>query len=400
MAEIAIPKLNNNDSSYLLLEWLFDDGDEVPADAAVAVLETSKATEDLIAPSAGVLERLVPAGTECACGELIGRLLPAASESAPAEPAVARAATAESTAIPGTATDAGKVSVLVTAPARALMDRLGLDEAALAELDTKVVKRADIERLAGTRGASAVRDAATPSHREPAPDPEPGLHELSPNQRAVWTVVSESQRTVPAAFTVVHVDMGPVEASAARLGAMAGAPEYVIAAMARLRTDFPLFFAAPAHPGTVRPADSAHIAVTIDVGKGLFTPVVRDAERLTVADIADVMMEFRIKAIRDGFRGSDLSGGTALLALNNDAEVVVATPLVFPGHTCAASLADTRDELVADESGGVRVRRVAALGLAYDHRVINGRDSVRFLHALRQRLEQPEGLTATPSDAG
>ncbi|NEC91055.1 2-oxo acid dehydrogenase subunit E2 [Streptomyces sp. SID12501] len=378
MVDIAVPKLNNNDSSYLLVEWLFDDGDQVPADASVAVLETSKATEDLIAPASGVLQRIVPDGTECACGEVIGRLVGNTADSPPASAPPVDAGAERVANTSGT-------SPLVTAPARELMDELGIDDAELCSLDKKVVKRADIERLADLRGGSGA----------PA---NPEGHRLSPNQRAVWNVVSESQRTIPAAFTVVHVDMGQVEESAARLGTMAGATEFVIAAMARLREDFPLFFAAPGETGWVRPAGASHIAVTVDVGKGLFTPVVREAEQLSVTEIADVMMDFRIKAVRDGFRGSDLAGGTALLALNNDAGVVMATPIVFPGNTCAVSLGDTRDELSVDDHGEVRLRRVAAIGVAYDHRIVNGRDAVRFLRTLRERLEHAHELTVSPRD--
>lgn len=127
-------------------------------------------------------------------------------------------------------------------------------------------------------------------------------------------------------------------------------------------------------------------------GKGLFTPVVRDADQRSVAEIAEVMMGMRIKAIQDGFRAADLTGGTVLLALNNDPDISLATPIIFPGNTCAVSLAGTRDELFADPAGGVGVRRVAALGVAYDHRVINGRDAARFLRALRQRVEAPAEL--------
>lgn len=369
MAEISIPKLNNNDSSYLLVEWLFEDGATVPDEAGVAVLETSKASEELIVPVGGTLHQMVPAGAEYPCGTVIGRLGDGE------RPAPAPVST------PNAARAPGEAELIITEPARELAEQLGIDTAQLRTLGSTVIKRADVARLADARSAD-----------DPGVTDDRSLHRLSRNQQGVWAVVSESQRTIPAAFTVTQVGMDELEAYTAESGTMAGATEFVIAAMARLRTDFPLFFSAPAEPGSVRLSSGAHIAVTVDVGKGLFTPVVRNADQLSVAEIADVMMGVRIKAIQDGFRAADLTGGTALLALNNDPDISLATPIIFPGNTCAVSLAGTRDELFADPAGGVGVRRVAALGVAYDHRVINGRDAARFLRALRQRVEAPAEL--------
>lgn len=103
-------------------------------------------------------------------------------------------------------------------------------------------------------------------------------------------------------------------------------------------------------------------------------------------------MGFRATAMRDGFRAGELTGATVLLALHTEDDVSLAVPVVLPGTVCALSLAGRQRELDLDDPGGVVHRTVVKLGLAYDHRVVNGREAVALLVALRELLEHPERL--------
>ena len=173
MAEIRVPKLNNNDSAYTLIEWLVADGKEVEAATPVVTLETSKAVEELESGVEGVLRHVVLAGRECAPGQVIGHVIDPAAGVAP----------------PATVREQDHTGDLViTAPAQALIDALGLDSEALRDLDVKVVRRVDVERLAAGRTARA--------------------YELPAVQRAVARTVETSHRTIPAAYTVIQVEAG------------------------------------------------------------------------------------------------------------------------------------------------------------------------------------------------
>jgi 2-oxoglutarate dehydrogenase E2 component (dihydrolipoamide succinyltransferase) len=359
-----VPRLNSNDDAYTLFEWLVDDGQPVEPDEAVAVVETSKATEELVCTGAGELWHLVAAGSPCMAGQVVGRVVP------PGTPRPALAAPAEPAAAAG--------GPLVTGPAAALARELAIDPDRLRGLGGKVVRAADVRRLATA---------------EAAPPVAGGAHALPARQRAVARTVELSHRTIPAAFAAVAVDVGLAQEEARqagiRLGLAVGLPELLIRAVAPLHARFPLCFAAPLDGTSVRLPDDAHVGVTIDVGAGLLVPVLSHASRLGLDEIAQAVDQLRMAALRDSFRERDLDGGNITVTLHHEPDVVLAIPLVLPGQTCSLALTSPRQELVLDGDGRVTGRTVATVGLAYDHRFVNGRDAVRFLHAVRDRLQEP-----------
>ncbi|SEH02916.1 2-oxoglutarate dehydrogenase E2 component (dihydrolipoamide succinyltransferase) [Nonomuraea solani] len=353
MGEIRVPKLNNNDSEYTLLEWLAEDGAPVRRDDPVATLETSKTVEELVSEQDGALTQLVRTGMRCVPGQLIARVGPMSA----ADPA------------PGPEPVPAAGGPLVTAPARALLDELGLDPALVAGLDVKVVRRTDVERLAAEMATGGGRTRT-----------------LSGHQRAVGRTVTLSHQAIPAGYTVIKVDVTPALATARtltrRLRRLVGLPDLLVAAVARLHDDFPMFFAELIDDQTVRIPDQPRVGVTIDMGSGLYVPVIRD--RLAVPDIAERLAEFRRLAQHGGFGEEHLTGGNIVVTLHHDADIILAIPIIFPGQTCAVALTSPQPE---------GERTVAAIGLAYDHRIVNGREVVLFLQALKETLERPsEGL--------
>jgi 2-oxoglutarate dehydrogenase E2 component (dihydrolipoamide succinyltransferase) len=355
VADLRVPKLNANDESYVLLEWLVADGERVRRDDPVASVETSKAVEELVSPGDGLLRRLVPAGATCAAGDLIGRVGGDAVVMDAPQPLGA--------------------TVVITAPARALIEQLGLDPAVVASLGVPVVKRADILALAGS----------------PA-----GRHALSARQRAIGRTVTLSHATIPAAYSVVKVEvdaaLAAVRGLTRQLRRLVGLPDLLVAAVARQHATFPLFFARLVDERTAELADRPNVGVTFDLGTGLHIPVVPDAAALSVAQIAERLTEYRRQAAqpqRGAFREEQLAGANIVVTLHHDGGIVLAVPMVFPGQVCALALAAPQRELVLDEAGAVGARTVAQIGLAYDHRLVNGRDAALFLHAIRDCLEAP-----------
>ncbi|TDC90750.1 dehydrogenase, partial [Nonomuraea deserti] len=215
------------------------------------------------------------------------------------------------------------------------------------------------------------------------------LRALSAGQRAVGRTVSLSHRTVPAAFAAIKVDVGEAIAAARdltrRLRMLVGLPDLLISAVARLHHDFPLFFATLVDEGAARVPESPHVGVTIDLGTGLYVPVIRDANAKSVTEIAGELGAYRRLAQRGGFREEQLAGGNIVVTLHHDAGIVMAVPIIFPGQACAVALTSPQPE---------GERTVAVVGLSYDHRLVNGRDAVLFLQALRETLEgaPAEGL--------
>lgn len=393
MAEQRVPKLNNNDTEYVLTEWLVPDGGQVRTGDPLVLVETSKAAEELVAEASGVLRQRAKAGDLCRPGELVAEVLdgseaaepPAAS--APGPPRPPRPADPAASASTGpaahqgadTAGDAADGEPLVTRSARQLADQYGISAEQIAGLGLSVVRRTDIEAL-HTAGADAGADAAADadSGAEAHPADRPGAVPLGRVQRGVARSVELSHRTIPAAYTVVRMDLGPATAHARALTRSVRRPvglaEVFVQQVAALHPQFPLFFAA-IEGSTALLAEAPHIGVTVDLGEGLFVPCVRDAGNRTIREIATELMKFRLAATDGSFRESDLGGANFVVTLHTDADVVLAVPLVFPGTVCALAVTSPTDGSPAN------------IGLAYDHRLINGRDAVLFLHALKNSVE-------------
>ncbi|WP_182875287.1 2-oxo acid dehydrogenase subunit E2 [Microbispora sp. H10670] len=461
MTGFPVPKLNNNDTTYVLVEWLAEDGQAVRDGDPVVLLETSKATEEVVAPRDGVLRRLLAEGAECEPGQVIAQLLGPGDEAAPEDPAgtVRSTGSAESAggdprgpglpaapgdSVPGVPVGPGGAGdgsgVVVTMPARELIEAHGVAMERVYALGRKVIRRADVEELLGAparpsptgstagTGITATSGGASGSDRPSAPGHVDGLSAtagstpngagragftlaeaapdgagrdddaewitLSRAQQRTAEVVERSRREIPAAFTVMSVDVTEVLSLARdltrRLRALVGLPEMVVKATGGLLDRFPVFFAQPG-PGPrprLRRATAANVGVTVDVGRGLFIPVVRDVADRPLAEIARDLVDFRKTALTGSFRESDLEGGNITLTLHTSDGIVHAVPIVFPGQTCALSLTAPRPEVVPDGSG-FAVRKTAAIGLAYDHRFVNGRDAAEFLGELRSALESP-----------
>jgi 2-oxoglutarate dehydrogenase E2 component (dihydrolipoamide succinyltransferase) len=371
VSNVIVPTLNTNDDSYVLVEWLVEPADELAAGDAVAVLETSKAASELTAETPGFLTPLLPAGSACRPGQVIGRIAATEAESAGQEPA---------TFDPG-ADASGEP--LITRAARILMEEHGVDVATVRALGRDVVKAADVQ---------TVVESSAPTSESSSPEG------LSPHQAAVARTVSVSHATIPPAFLAIKVPLQPLERHRRRIAdaakAFVGLPELVIKAVAGRFAAFPNCFAGLSEDLRVRRTAQADIGVTIDVGTGLFVPVIRDAARLTEPEIAAELARQRLRAARRTVRAEDLTGGAITVTIHGEPDIVLAGPIVFPGQSCALAMCGAQQELRIGADGSVEVHEYFLLSLSYDHRLINGREAMAFLTAVRSALAEPESEPA------
>ncbi|AWS48274.1 hypothetical protein DKM19_08875 [Streptosporangium sp. 'caverna'] len=294
------------------------------------------------------------------------------------------------------------------------MEELGVSHDEVVALGLRVIRRSDVEALAARRtgaghtGSPAAGRAEAPVVRSRRPVPHrrthvpaitrteapaaagdaAGTHRLSRVQRAVARAVTVSHDTIPAAYTVMKFEVGPLLERARGLTREVRRPvglaELFVQAVAGLHPAFPLFFAS-IDGEVARPAEAPRVGVTFDMGEGLYVPAVHDTGSLR--SIADTLMRYRLAATEGDFREKDLAGANIAVTLHTDADVILAIPFIFPGTVCALAITSPQQELVLGEDGAVTARTVANIGLAYDHRLINGRDASRFLAALRIELK-------------
>lgn len=342
MTPVTVPKLNNNDETYLVADWLVDEDAWVEPDTEVVALDTSKAQADIAASGSGYLRRVAAVGDELAVGDILGYLLPKRAPRSAPEP---------------------------DRPARPTQS---------AERDRPV------------EPIRPVTDDA------PEKDLPAAVHRLDRAQQGTAAVVAKSHREVPAGFTLVKAQVDDVLDRLDRLsdesGAVLGLAEAVVKAVADAQRDFPRFFGSLVDGRTVALADAPHVGVTVDVDGSLYVPVVTRAHERSLAEIADTLMDFRMKALGKEFAAHELTGGNIAVSLNPDPGVVLVQPLVLWPQLCMVSVGAVGEECRIDEAGVAHTRRFVHIGLAYDHRVVNGRDAVLFLTRIKTALEEPAEL--------
>jgi 2-oxoglutarate dehydrogenase E2 component (dihydrolipoamide succinyltransferase) len=364
MHSLTVARSNNNDDTFVLVEWYAGDGQFVEVQQLVAAIETSKATIDIENEVAGLLHHIAGAGERYQFGKVIGYLFCDEAERQ----------TFLSDARNQTAPE--REAFTVTRVAREMMEQHGLTDADLRGLGKKLIKRSDIEEL--------LSQQATPRQT---------TIELSQRQAAIAETVSRSHAAIPRAFLAMKVACDDalelLNAVSAKEDCMIGLTELLVKIIAGLQPQFPFCFGTLVDKNRFAPAEAAHIGVTIDVGKGLFVAVVRDAAARSLTELADALMEYRIKAVRNTFKEEDLSGGNFSISLNTEPDTVFVLPVILPNQTCMLSLSAVQEELFLAAEQAVATRSYVILGLAYDHRVINGYEAVQFVKAIKAQVESP-----------
>jgi 2-oxoglutarate dehydrogenase E2 component (dihydrolipoamide succinyltransferase) len=162
-------------------------------------------------------------------------------------------------------------------------------------------------------------------------------------------------------------------------------PEHVIRAIAAAASSFPVMFARVSEKLRLYPATSVDIGITVDVGTGLTTPVIRGANEKTIAEISAALVYLRVRAKRNKLSDDDLRGARIIVALQQEPGVMISMPIVYPGMVCTVSVGAVDWEVVLD-GPGLRQQAWFTLGISYDHRVVNGQDAAAFLTDIRKHL--------------
>ncbi|MBO0881382.1 MAG: 2-oxo acid dehydrogenase subunit E2, partial [Mycobacterium sp.] len=245
-----------------------------------------------------------------------------------------------------------------------------------------------------TEGAATTNDETTGRSPVPAHARAPTPQERS--QRRVVELVTRSHREIPAGFTAARIGVDHALELTDRLsqqdGAAIGLAELVIKALGVLAPRHAEVHRMIGPDGNPEAPSTAGVAVTVDVDTGLYLPVVTDVAVRTLDQIADILTDLRMRALRGRFTESDFAGATIALSLSLEPGITLAQPIIPPGLTAIVSLAGPEPYLCPDDREPLRIRPTLQVGLAYDHRRVNGRQATQFLTDLKQLLEHPAEL--------
>lgn len=383
--ELKVPSAGESVSEAEISEWLKQEGDSVRQDESLVVLETDKATMDLPSPVAGKLTKIIKQkGDRVEVGEVIGYVEPS-SVDLPSAQAVTAIRT-----VPPAEVSSPEPSLQVSPAGEQLAAEKTVPSAEVVPVGPSVgLPKEDVER-----------GPARPVAPTPGPSPAPGdrAEEAVPMsllRRKIAERLVHAQQTAALLTTFNEIDMSAVmalrqqyqdrfqERHHAKLGLMSFFVKATVEALGEV----------PQLNAEVRGTQIVYrnyfdIGIAVSGGRGLVVPVLRDAQRMSFAEIELAIASFAQRAKENQIRPEDLQGGTFSITNGGVFGSLLSTPIVNPPQSGVLGLHVIQDRPVA-VGGQVVIRPMMYVALTYDHRIVDGREAVTFLRRVRELVEAP-----------
>jgi len=397
MIDVVVPQLSESVSEATLMNWKKQPGEAVAADEILIEIETDKVVLEVPAPSAGVLADIVKGdGSTVTSGEPIARIdsaaqavaapAPAASGTAAAAPAVAAAAPVSSTA----------AGVASPAAAKILSEKgIAAQTVAGSGRDGRVTKG---DALAASPASAQVAVAPVapatlsldgrPEQRVPMSRLRARIAERllqSQQQNAILTTFNEVNMQAVIDLRNKYKEKFEKE-HGVKLGFMSF---FVKAAVAALKK-YPVLNASVDGKDIIY---HGYFDIGIAVGspRGLVVPILRNADQMSIADIEKTIGDFGKRAAEGKLGIEEMTGGTFSISNGGVFGSMLSTPIINPPQSAILGIHATKERPVV-EKGQIVIRPINYLAMSYDHRIIDGREAVLGLVAMKEALEDPQRL--------
>lgn len=402
ITDVVVPQLSESVSEATLLTWKKQPGAAVEADEILIEVETDKVVLEVPAPASGVLAEIVKGdGSTVTSGEVLARIdtagKVAAAATAPAE-APKAAEQAAAAAAPAAAAPASTSAAGVASPAASkILAEKGVDAASVAGTgrDGRVTKGDALAASAPAKAAAAAAPAPTTLSLDGRPEQRVPMSRLrariaerllqSQQENAILTTFNEVNMQAVIDLRAKYKDKFEKE-HGIKLGFMSF---FVKAAVAALKK-FPLINASIDGKDIIY---HGYFDIGIAVGspRGLVVPILRNADQLSIADIEKAIADFGRRAA-DGKLGiEEMTGGTFSISNGGVFGSMLSTPIINPPQSAILGVHATKERPVV-ENGQIVIRPMNYLALSYDHRIIDGREAVLGLVAMKDALEDPQRL--------
>lgn len=413
IVEVKVPQLSESVAEATLLQWKKKPGEAVAMDEILIEIETDKVVLEVPAPAAGVIAELVKGdGESCVSDEVIARIdtegKGAVTAPAAAAPAVAAPAPAAAAA---PAAAGSKAGVAMPAAAKLMADNsLPAGSVSGTGKDGRVTKGDVLGAVAGgAKPAAPVAAPAAPSVAKPLPPvAAPVAANLGdrPEQRVPMSRLRariaerllQSQATNAILTTFNEVNMAPVMEMRKRFqerfekehGVKIGFMSFFVKAAVAALKKYPVLNASVDGNDIVY---HGYFDIGIAVGspRGLVVPILRNADQMSFADIEKKIAEYGKKAADGKLSLDELSGGTFSISNGGVFGSMLSTPIINPPQSAILGVHATKERAVV-ENGQIVVRPMNYLAMSYDHRIIDGREAVLGLVAMKEALEDPARL--------
>ncbi len=415
IVEVKVPQLSESVAEATMLQWKKKVGDAVTVDEILIEIETDKVVLEVPAPSSGVLTQILQIdGATVVAEQLIAKIdtaavagavtAPASPAAAPSPASVAPAALAPQAPVAGSQSAAG---FAMPAAQKILADNnLQASSIAGTGRDGRITKGDALQAAQAPKFAPAVQVASTAS--APLPQviaPRVDLGER-PEQRVpmsrlrarVAERLIQSQATNAILTTFNEINMAPVMEMRKRFqekfekehGVKIGFMSFFVKAAVHALKKYPVLNA------SVDGNDIVYhgffdIGIAVGSPRGLVVPILRNADQMSFAEIEKKIAEYGVKA-RDGKLGiEEMTGGTFSISNGGVFGSMLSTPIINPPQSAILGVHATKDRAVV-ENGQVVVRPMNYFAMSYDHRIIDGREAVLGLVAMKEALEDPARL--------
>ena len=386
--DVKVPMLSESVSEGTLLEWKKKVGEAVARDEILIDIETDKVVLEVPSPQAGVLVEIVAQdGETVVADQVLARIDTAATVAAEAP------AAAPAEAAPAAAPAAAQNNAAMPAAAK-LAAETGVDVNALqgSGRDGRVLKE-DVQNAAAKPAAAAAPAVALPAGARP--------EERVPMSRlrarvAERLLASQQENAILTTFN--EVNMKPIMDLRAKYkekfekehGVKLGFMSFFVKAAVAALKKYPVVDA------SVDGKDIVYhgyfdIGIAIGSPRGLVVPILRDADQMSIADIEQAIVDYAKKAKDGKIAIEDLTGGTFSITNGGTFGSMMSTPIINPPQSAILGMHATKERAVV-ENGQVVVRPMMYLALSYDHRIIDGREAVLTLVAIKDALEDPARL--------
>ncbi|WP_019272844.1 2-oxoglutarate dehydrogenase complex dihydrolipoyllysine-residue succinyltransferase [Neisseria lactamica] len=386
--DVKVPMLSESVSEGTLLEWKKKVGEAVARDEILIDIETDKVVLEVPSPQAGVLVEIVAQdGETVVADQVLARIDTAATAAAEAP------AAAPTEAASAAAPVAAQNNAAMPAAAK-LAAETGIDVNALqgSGRDGRVLKE-DVQNAAAKPAAAAAPAVALPTGARP--------EERVPMSRlrarvAERLLASQQENAILTTFN--EVNMKPIMDLRAKYkekfekehGVKLGFMSFFVKAAVAALKKYPVVNA------SVDGKDIVYhgyfdIGIAIGSPRGLVVPILRDADQMSIADIEQAIVDYAKKAKDGKIAIEDLTGGTFSITNGGTFGSMMSTPIINPPQSAILGMHATKERAVV-ENGQVVVRPMMYLALSYDHRIIDGREAVLTLVAIKDALEDPARL--------
>lgn len=422
--ELQVPHVGESIYEVTIGEWLKGEGAFVTLDEPVVALETDKASLEVPAPTTGtVTQVLKQPGDTAQVGETIAFIEPGdapaggggASQQASggvnpnaATPSPEEKKTGSRTMTVNVGGGAAE-DIRVMPAARRLLEERGLRPQDITPtgpgqrlLKEDVLRHIEIQQTEGptTPSQAQPRPAASPSPAVAAVGgaPREEVVAMTPLRRRIAERLVQSQQTAAMLTTFNEVDMSEIfslrkqykEKFQEKHGSKLGFMSFFVKATIEALKEFPQINA------EIRGTDIVYkryynIGVAVGGGKGLLVPVLKDADRMSFAEVEGGIRDFAVRAQKNKIRPDELQGGTFTISNGGVYGSLLSTPIINPPQVAILGMHGIQDRAVV-VNGEIVVRPMMYLALTYDHRVIDGRESVTFLRRIKDCIEHPSRI--------